>query len=204
MKRQSISLALALSLSLAAPMALAQETPAADAATPAAPATEAPAAPPAASAEGPGTTYIKNTFDDWQVQCLRTENGSDPCEMFQVLKDGEGTRTAAISIMQLPKPEGEAVAGATITTPLETLLTRGVGLQIDSQKPLALPFNVCTQGGCFANVLLKPADLDLFKKGNKIAMTVVAAAAADKPVELTISLKGFTAAFDALAVKPAE
>ncbi|MFD2175411.1 invasion associated locus B family protein [Rhodobacter lacus] len=198
MKKQSISFALALALGLCAPMAMAQDapTPAPAAETPAAP----PATPPAASAEGPGTTYIKNTFDDWQVQCLRAENGSDPCEMFQVMKDGEGTRTAAISIMRLPKPEGEAVAGATITTPLETLLTRGVTLQIDTQKPLALPFNVCTQGGCFANVLLKPADLELFKKGNKIAMTVVAAAVADKPVELTISLKGFTAAYDALQV----
>lgn len=210
MKKHIPSLALALSLGLAAAPVLAQETAApatgdaAGTAAPTAPAAPAGAAatPPAASTEGPGSTYIKNTFDDWKVQCLRTENGSDPCEMFQVLKDENGVKTAAISIMRLPKSQ-DSVAGATITTPLETLLTRGVTLQIDTQKPLTLPFNVCSQGGCFANVLLKPADLELFKKGSKIAMTVVAAAAADKPVALTISLKGFTAAYDALPEPPA-
>ncbi|WP_223638499.1 invasion associated locus B family protein [Rhodobacter sp. TJ_12] len=190
--KQSTSLALMLTLGLSAPMAGAQET--------AAPAATADA-PPAASAEGPGTTYVKETHDDWEIQCLRTESGSEPCEMFQLLKDSEGTGTAAISIMALPGND-DAAAGATITTPLETLLTQGVKLKIDSQEAIALPFNVCSQAGCYSNVFLKDKDIDLFKKGNKIAMTIVPAAAPDTPVELMISLKGFTAAFDALP-KPA-
>ena len=202
------SLALLAALSLAAPMAVAQET-----ASPAAPAAEAPAAttaapatdaatPPAASAEGPGTTYIAKTEGDWQVQCLRTEDGKDPCEIFQLLTDKDGNKVASISVMALASDK-EAVAGATITTPLESLLTAGVKLQIDDQKPIALPYNFCSRGGCFANVALRPAELDLFKKGTKIGMTVVPVAAPDKKVDLTISLKGFTAAFDAMS-KPAE
>ncbi|SOB97974.1 invasion protein IalB [Rhodobacter sp. JA431] len=197
MMKKTKSLALLIAMGLAAPMAWAQDT-----AAPEAPAAATEATPPAAAVEGPGSTYVKETFDDWQVQCLRTETGNDPCEMFQLLKDGDGNGTAAISIMALPEGE-EAVAGATITTPLETLLTQGVKLKIDAQNPIQLPFNVCSQGGCFSNVFLKAQDIDLFKKGNKIAMTIIPAAAPDKPVELTISLKGFTAAFDGLP-KPAK
>ncbi len=203
MTQLKTSLALLAALSLAAPMALAQETPAP---APEAPAAEAPATetapPPAASAEGPGTTYIAKTEGDWQVQCLRTEDGKDPCEIFQMLKDKDGNNVASISVMALAKDK-EAVAGTTITTPLESLLTAGVTLQIDTQKPITLPYNFCARGGCFANVALRPAELDLFKKGNKITMTVVPVAAPDEKVELTISLKGFTAAFDAVA-KPAQ
>jgi len=187
---KKISLAIALALGLAAPVAQAQDATA----TPAAPAAPA-AAAPAASGDGPGTTYIASTSDDWQVQCLRTADGKDPCEMFQLLKDKDGNKVASISIMALPKGK-EAVAGITITTPLESLLTAGVALQIDSQKPITLPYNFCSKVGCFSNVALKANELDLFKKGSKIAMVVVPVAAPDKKVDLTISLKGFTKAFE--------
>lgn len=186
----------------AAPAADATATPAAPAAdaaaTPAAPAADAAAAPaaaaPAAAPEGPGTTYVAKSFDAWELECLRTEDGKDPCQIVQMLKDGAGNKVASISILALPAAK-DAVAGATIATPLETMLTDGVTLKVDSAEAHTIPFKFCDQLGCYANFAMSKADLDALKKGNKIAMTVVPAAAPDKKVDLEISLKGFTAAF---------
>lgn len=190
MKKTTPSLALLLAVSLAAPMALAED--------PAAPAAAAPAAP--AAAEPAAEPYVKTTEGDWKVQCIRVETGTEPCEMFQVMSDKDGNKVASISVLGLPKGK-EAVAGATIATPLESALTAGVTLQIDTQKPITLPYSFCSQVGCFSNVVLKAEELDLFKKGKKIAMTIVPMRAPDQKVELEISLKGFSAAWDAMQPK---
>jgi len=188
-------LALALALGLSTGAAFAQDATA--------PATEAPAAAaPAADApadnanEGPGSTYIAETFDDWSIQCARMETGEDPCQMYQLLKDEKGTAVADISIFPLPAGS-KAVAGATIMTPLETLLTQNLALKLDAQEPRVYPFSFCAPVGCISRVGLTQGELDAFKKGNKVTMTIVPMAAPDKPVNLTISLQGFTAAYDA-------
>ena len=191
MKKTTPSLALLLAVSLAAPMALAED--------PAAPAAAAPAAP-AAAEPAAAEPYVKTTEGDWKVQCIRVETGTEPCEMFQVMSDKDGNKVASISVLGLPKGK-EAVAGATIATPLESALTAGVTLQIDTQKPIKLPYSFCSQVGCFSNVVLKADELDLFKKGKKIAMTIVPMRAPDQKVELEISLKGFSAAWDAMQPK---
>lgn len=200
MIKNTASLALVLAASLAAPMALAED---AAAPAPAAPAAAAETPAPAAKAAEPAAEpepYVKATEGDWKVQCLRVESGDEPCEMFQLLTDKDGNKVASISVLGLPKGK-EAVAGATIATPLESALTAGVTLQIDTQKPITLPYSFCSQVGCFSNVVLKAEELDLFKKGKKIAMTIVPMRAPDQKVELAISLKGFSAAWDAMQPK---
>ncbi|WP_444451523.1 invasion associated locus B family protein [Rhodobacter capsulatus] len=190
MIKHTTSLSLLLAATLAAPMALAQEATA-----PAAPAT--PAAP---AAPAPAEPYVKTTEGDWKVQCIKAQDDKETCEMTQFMSDTNGNKVASISIMALPKGK-EAVAGATIATPLESALTAGVTLQIDAQKAVTLPYAFCSKDACFSNVALKDKDLDLFKKGNKITMTIVPMVAPDKKVELAISLKGFSAAWDAVVQK---
>lgn len=205
------TLALALALGLSAPLAFAQDAPATDAPAPAAPATEAPAteapaadaAPAATSAEGPGTIYTANTSGDWEVHCLRTEDGKDPCEMFQLLKDADGNKVASMSVMAI-SGEAETVAGATIATPLDTLLAPGLRLQIDATDPANIPFNHCDKANCYVNFAIAPAELERLKKGSQIKMAVVPLFAPDKPVEVTISLKGFTAAYEQVAKSVAQ
>lgn len=210
------TLALALALGLTAPLAFAQDAPAP--AAPEAPAAEAPAAtapateaPAATSAEGPGTIYTAKTSGDWEVHCLRTEDGKDPCEMFQLLKDSDGNKVASISVMMITGEDG-TVAGATIATPLDTLLAPGLRLQIDASEPVGMPFNHCDNGNgngngtgnCYVNFAISTAELDRLKKGNAIKMAVVPLFAPEKPVELTISLKGFTAAYEEIAKSVAQ
>ncbi|MCE6962170.1 invasion associated locus B family protein [Cereibacter sphaeroides] len=197
--------AMALGLGLGS-AAWAQETPAAPAAeTPAAQAPAEGAAAPdglamgkeAAPADGPGTPYVAATHGDWQQRCVRTEDGSDPCQLYQLLKDGEGNSVAEISMFALPEGQ-KAAAGATVVAPLETLLTANLALGVDSAKPKVYPFTWCNRAGCFARVGFTQAEIDAFKKGNKAVVTIVPAVAPDQKVELNVSLKGFTAGYEAV------
>ena len=75
-----------------------------------------------ASAPQIGETYTAETNGDWDLRCIKTEEGIDePCQMYQLMADDAGTPVAEISIFRLPEG-GRAVAGATIIVPLETSL----------------------------------------------------------------------------------
>lgn len=200
---------LALATSAFAQTATTTEAPAeAPAATEAAPAaTEAaPAADPGLSmgqemgqeANAGPQTYTKQEFESWQLNCVKVTEGSEPCQLYQLLKDQKGTSTAEISILALPEG-GEAAAGATIITPLETLLPANITLQIDTAKPKVYPFTFCSPIGCVSRVGFTKAEIEALKKGAKATMTLVPAAAPKQKVVLDISLKGFTAGFDAVA-----
>ena len=203
--------ALGLALSLGG-AAFAQTTaaPAADAAT-AAPAPAAGATPPAdlslgaevKAPDGPGTTYTEAKFDNWEQRCLRTTDGANPCQLYQLLRDDQGNNVAEISMFVLPKGQA-AAAGATIIAPLETLLTEQMTISIDGAPAKRYPFTWCAPQGCVARVGFTQAEVDGFKKGSKATITIVPVAAPDKKVALDLSLKGFTDGYDAVAKTPAK
>ncbi|WP_413875240.1 invasion associated locus B family protein [Albidovulum sp.] len=204
---------LALVLALLAAPAFAQET-APEAGTPApetgtaagttapAPAdatAAAPATPATPAANGVGEPYVSETFDAWELRCVHTEDGSDPCQLYQLLKDKETAKPVAeISLLALPEG-GEAVVGATIIVPLETLLTQQLNITVDKGKTKRYPFTFCAEVGCVARVGFTKEDIDGFKKGNVAVVSVVPVAAPDRTVDVEISLKGFTAGLDAVA-----
>ncbi len=197
---------LTLFLSLAAAMpAVAQDTtaPAAPAQTDTAPA--APAADPAPAADataapaadGVGQPYVAEKFGDWDLRCIRTEDGADPCQIYQLLKDASGNAVSEITIVNLPKGS-KVAAGATIVTPLETLLLEQLTFTIDSSKPATYPFSFCTQVGCVARLGFTEDEVGRLRKGNKATVTVVPVADPNSKVTVDVSLKGFT---DALAAQ---
>jgi invasion protein IalB len=174
---------------------LAQQAPApaTDTAAPeAAPAAEAPAG------DGVGEPYVAEKFDAWELRCVRAADGSDPCQLYQLLKDKEtGNPIAEISL--LPLPEGsEAVVGATIITPLETLLTQQLNMTVDAGKTKRYPFTFCADVGCVARVGFTKEEVEGFKKGSIARISVVPVADPNRTVDVDISLKGFTAGYDAV------
>jgi invasion protein IalB len=206
-------LALALAVALGALPAVAQETapaqpPAeAPATTTEAPAAETPATPAPDLSMGQDTAgvtepYVKATHGDWQLRCVKAEDGSDPCEIYQLLKDDKGNAVAEVTMLSLPEG-GEAVAGATVVVPLETLLTQQVTIAIDGTSPKRYPFTFCASVGCFARIGFTSAEVEALKKGSKAVISVVPVAAPDKVVSVNISLTGFTDAFDAVKAERA-
>lgn len=196
---KTTSTMLALILALAAAPLVAQTTeeaaPAADAAT----TTEYPTGQEVGSADGPGSSYTAATFEAWEQRCVRTESGVDPCQLYLLLKDKTGNSVAEFTMFNLPKgSEGPAVAGATFVAPLETLLPTGMTLQIDTGKGKAYPFTFCTQIGCVARIGFTAEEITALKSGANAVITIVPFVAPEEKVELTLSLKGFTAGYDAV------
>lgn len=145
-----------------------------------------------------GQTYLTANFEVWEQRCVKTEDGSDPCQLYQLLKDEAGGPVAEMSIFDLPAGS-KAAAGATIIAPLETLLTANMQIAIDAGKAKIYPFTFCAPIGCIARIGLTAEEVDQFRKGAGAVMTIVPAAAPDQKVALNISLKGFTAGFKAVA-----
>lgn len=145
-----------------------------------------------------GQGYLATNFELWEQRCQKTEDGKDPCQLFQLLKDADGNAVAEFSIFALPAG-GKAVAGGTVVAPLETLLTEALTIAIDTAPAKLYPFSFCTIEGCVARVGFTAEEVEQLKKGAKATAMVVPAAAPDKPVALDISLKGFTAGYEAVA-----
>ncbi len=143
-----------------------------------------------------GQQYLREVFNDWALRCLKVDEGDDPCQMYQLLNDADGNAVAEIAIVSLPD-SGEAVAGATIVAPLETLLTEQITLRVDGGQARRFPFNFCNAGGCVTRLGLTEQDIGLFRRGAEATLTMVPAAAPDQTVTVTMSLSGFTAAYEA-------
>jgi invasion protein IalB len=199
---KTTSTALALILALAAPLMAqtTEEAPATEEAAPAAdPANDLAMGQEAGATDGPGSNYTAATFEAWEQRCVRTESGVDPCQLYVLLKDKDGNSVAEFTIFNLPKgSEGPAVAGATFVAPLETLLTAGMSMQIDGAKGKVYPFTFCTQIGCVARIGFTAEEVTAMKSGANALITIVPFVAPNEKVELTVSLKGFTAGFDAV------
>ncbi|QMU57640.1 MAG: invasion associated locus B family protein [Boseongicola sp.] len=150
-----------------------------------------------------GETYIRETFSDWEHRCVLTETGNDPCQLYQLLRDSQGNSVAEMNIFQVP-PGGPAAAGATVITPLETLLIEQVRLSVDGGQAKIYPFRFCTEIGCISRMGFTDEDIDTFRRGASAMIRIVPAAAPDQTVDLTMSLSGFTAGYEALIALTAE
>lgn len=146
-----------------------------------------------------GDRYLKEQFGDWQLACIKTDLETDPCSLLQVLQDELGNSVAEVSLFRL-SGGGQAVAGATIVVPLETLLPAQLTIAVDDEAGKRYGYTLCNQIGCVAQIGLTQADIDAYKRGSAATVSLVPAQAPDQRVELTMSLSGFTAGFDVVDV----
>lgn len=153
-----------------------------------------------ASAPQVGQTYTREKIDDWELRCIKAEEGvEEPCQMYQLMTDSEGTPVAEISIFRLPEG-GRAVAGATIVVPLETSLPQQLTMQVDGNAARRYPYSFCNTIGCYSRVGLVAEEVAAFRAGKEAKLTIVPALAPDQKVELTMSLSGFTASYDKTSI----
>jgi invasion protein IalB len=145
-----------------------------------------------------GANYVLEMSGDWEIRCLRTGLEHDPCAIVQILQDEQDNAVATIEVFNLPEGQ-EAAAGATIETPLETLLNRQITLSVDGAARRQYPFTFCNRSGCVARVGFTEAEVDQFRRGAVAQMTIFPLVAPDTPVTLDISLSGFTAGFSRIS-----
>lgn len=186
----------ALLLALAAP-ASAQETTDGEAEEPTPDPLELSMGEEEGDPDAPGSIYVLTEHGDWDIRCIRAGEGNpDPCQLYQLMTDPNGNPVAEINVFPLLDEGTQAAAGATVVTPLETLLTAELGMQVDSGGVKKYPFSWCSPIGCFARLGFAQEDVEAFKRGNVARVIIVPVQAPDQRVSLEISLTGFTAAFE--------
>ena len=149
-----------------------------------------------------GQTYVAETHGDWEIRCIRAEEGQpEPCQLYQLLVDENGGPVAEFNIFDLPD-EGQVIAGATIVTPIDTLLPPGIRMRVDDGAWAEYPFAFCQPIGCFARIGFTAEEVEELKSGSKASLGIVPARNPSQPVTVIMSLNGFTAAYDKSTVVP--
>jgi invasion protein IalB len=146
----------------------------------------------------PGEIYLAGNKGDWNVRCVTGNTGEiDKCEIQQLLFLNENTPIADISIFKLP--EGQvAVAAANVMVPLETLLTKKFRIAFTEGVAKEYPYSFCNQNGCLVRMGLLKEDIEAMQKGSSSELTITHISNPETLINLSLSLNGFTAAFDVI------
>ncbi len=145
--------------------------------------------------------YFREESGDWKLECLKTGEEKEPCQLFQAAFDDQGNQLSNIRLFKLPGGD-QAEAGAVVAVPLEVLLPAQMILTIDDGKSKRYPYSVCDPLGCYARIGFTPEEVAELKKGAKAMFEVVPFVAPGERMKVTFSLSGFTAGYDKLEVIP--
>ena len=144
----------------------------------------------------PGEIYLAGNKGDWNVRCVTANPGEiDKCEIQQLLFLNENSPIADISIFKLPEGE-RAVAAANVMVPLETLLTKKFRFAFSEEAVKEFPYSFCNQNGCLVRMGLLEEDIEAMKKGSSSELSITHISSPEASINLSLSLNGFTAAFD--------
>lgn len=145
------------------------------------------------------------TFGDWAKKCETAQipegdtiKEREICYVFQNVSNKENNQL----IMQIrigltvSKPEPIMI----VTLPLGALLPPGAGFIVEGGDPVKMPFLACGREGCTTvGQPLNDKTLTAMKKGDKAAVRL--ALLNQKILNLPVSLKGFTRAYNSLKSK---
>lgn len=146
---------------------------------------------------------------DWELICSNENGVSDTeenaeqgteqkaqnsCRLAQhhaVADTKEALLVANVLINQQGKPV------AILSLPAGVYLAPGILIRVDRNKPFKLLYETCNPSGCHAGFELKPSVLRAFKRGAVAAVRFFDPQ--QKPIDVNVSLAGFTKGFAALS-----
>ena len=144
---------------------------------------------------------LKEKHGAWEIRCIE---GTNTCAMSQVGKTKDGKRAILITIQRISgakTKDGKAIPAAMTTqTPLGILIPYGLRLKIDKEKVVPLPIARCIPVGCVSQAPMLNEAVGKMKKGANAVFGYFL----DKEILVTVSLSGFTKAFDNLTPVPAK
>jgi len=158
--------------------------------------------PVASDEPQPGQLYKNTDHGPWELRCFKApkdaeEGFKEVCHLFQKLADENGNEAGIIEIQRLADGQ-KAAAGVNFTSPLGSLLTAGVVMRIDSGKGTPYQYLFCDEIGCTSRFGLTKGQVASMRKGANGKITIGSISAPKKPINLIMSLSGFTAAWKAL------
>jgi invasion protein IalB len=139
-----------------------------------------------------GASSLSEMHGNWSVNCSIGDKGKS-CGFSQTA--GNPQTGSALAAMELATPAANKAEGMLLMA-FGLRLDAGVQLGIDGQ-PLgaARPFLTCISSGCLVPMAFEDVELSALKVGRKLDVTGVKVEDG-KPVTVSLSLGGFTAAYD--------
>lgn len=145
-----------------------------------------------AAARAPQLTTA--TYDDWTV-CCEIHDTTKSCEMEQTSQ----VQGRPVSQIAIGRPSKTAPLHIVFQMPINVWLPAGVTLQIDDKDPgLSATFKRCLGNGCFADADLPAAMVSKLRAQTQNGKLLFKDAA-QRPVTIPVSFKGFEPAFEAMA-----
>ena len=137
-----------------------------------------------------GATSLSEEHGDWTVSC-RMDGAQKFCALSQSLANT--TSGERVLSLELATPALDRIEGM-ILLPFGLRLADGIALKVDTAPLGAIrPFLTCIAGGCLVPVAFNASEISAIRAGTELTITA-ASADAGQPVELKVSLAGFTVA----------
>lgn len=143
------------------------------------------------SVTGPST--LRETYQDWTLNCTNDATGARLCEVSQ-----EQSMNGMFALAMFISAPTDAGAAVTFLVPLGVQLSAGLALNVDEVPLVETGFEQCVQLGCVARVDMTEDSLSTMRTGEKAELIVTAPGAPQETV-FTVPLSGLTAALDRLS-----
>ncbi len=149
-----------------------------------------------ATDEAPATDAREpRLFRDWKLECQKPEGADkEVCQISQDIVLKENKRPLLHVAVGYAANDNRPVA--IFNLPLGISLPPGVTIKVDKGEQERLPIEHCFPGGCRAYLGLEEKQLAAFKGGLEAQVTFHDLTR--RPVAVPVSLRGFTAGFNAL------
>ena len=164
-----------------------------------------PAAPAAGQAQqqaGPTVVQVKPepSQTEWTKVCGKDPgNQREICYTTRDFVSDQGQPVMAVAVYDV---KGDPNRIVRFLLPIGLLLQPGMRFGVDQAQPIAGRFQICFPNGCFAEATVNDAQLNAFKRGTTVNVSVQNQAA--REVTFQVPLAGFAKGFDGAPVDPAE
>ncbi len=136
-------------------------------------------------------------FTDWTLVCVPDDDGGKVCNIRQIVLNAQGEQASFVEVFKVADNPNFS-SGAVIVMPLGVALEDGLELQVDSALPRRYNFQYCAETGCFSRIGFTDNELQRMMRGAVMKMTVYSVFSGPAPVDLQVSLSGFTDAYNSL------
>jgi len=129
--------------------------------------------------------------NNWLKVCSELDDGGQACIMRQVVSN-TGVFTGSFLLRDDPSQESRLLAVASV--PIGVLLPFGLTWQIDSGKPVRVPYMLCDPQACSAQLVINESYIQSLKRGSNLKL--IAKNRQNEDITIDITLAGFTAVYD--------
>lgn len=133
----------------------------------------------------------RSAENNWLKVCNDLEDGRQACIMRQVVTN-TGVFTGSFLLRDDPSQESRLLAVAAV--PNGVLLPFGLSWQIDSGRPVRVPYMLCDPQACSAQLVINESYIQSLKRGARLTLT--AKNRQNEDINIEIDLAGFTATYD--------